>query len=41
VLAKDYAAMAADEVMLGGALPFDDLMLACATLQDRANQAGA
>lgn len=40
-LAKDYAAMVADEVMLGGALPFDDLMLACAGLQDRANQAVA
>lgn len=38
-LAKDYAAMVADDVMLGGGLPFDELMLACATLQDRANQA--
>lgn len=38
-LAKDYAAMVADEVMLGGALSFDDLMLACAGLQDRANRA--
>lgn len=40
-LAADYAAMVADEVMLGGAVPFDALMQACEVLQDRANQAAA
>lgn len=29
-LASDYAAMLADDVMLGDALPFDRLMRACA-----------
>ncbi|MGY0196085.1 nucleotidyl transferase AbiEii/AbiGii toxin family protein [Leptothrix sp. BB-4] len=38
VLAADYAAMVADEVMLGSAVPFDALMRACEDLQDRANQ---
>lgn len=38
-LATDYSAMVADEVMLGGARPFADLMQACAALQDCANAA--
>lgn len=40
-LAADYSAMVADEVMIGGALAFTDLMLACEALQDRANRAAA
>jgi hypothetical protein len=37
-LAEDYEAMVADEVMVGGALPFDALMQSCEALQDRANR---
>jgi hypothetical protein len=40
-LAKDYAAMLADEVMVGNALPFDDLMNVCARLEAEANKAVA
>ena len=40
-LQADYAAMVADEVMLGSAMPFDELLQACAALQDRANKAAA
>lgn len=40
-LASDYAAMIADDVMLGEALPFDELMELCMELQERANQASA
>lgn len=36
-LADDYSKMAADEVMVGNALPFEDLMQACASIADRAN----
>lgn len=36
-LAADYANMLADEVMVGSALPFDQLMLACAEVATRAN----
>jgi predicted aspartyl protease len=38
-LAKDYAAMLADEVMVGDALPFDDLMKACADFEAKVNGA--
>jgi AAA domain len=40
-LASDYAAMLADEVMLGEALPFDRLMQACAEVETKINKAGA
>ena len=40
-LARDYAAMVADDVMIGDALDFDDLMTACLELQGRANRAAA
>ncbi len=36
-LAKDYTAMLADEVMVGDALSFDDLLDACAALQAKVN----
>lgn len=38
-LAADYANMLADEVMVGDALPFDQLMMACAEVAARANSA--
>ena len=38
-LAADYATMLEDEVMVGDALPFDELMQACAQVQARANAA--
>jgi len=38
-LAKDYAAMLADEVMVGDALAFDELLSACAELEAKVNQA--
>lgn len=38
-LAADYANMLADEVMVGNALPFDQLMQACAEIAARANTA--
>ena len=38
-LAKDYAAMLADEVMVGDALPFDELMNACSELETKLNRA--
>jgi len=38
-LAADYEAMLADEVMVGDALPFDQLMQACAEIEARANKA--
>ena len=38
-LAADYANMLADEVMVGDALPFDQLMTACAEVAVRANSA--
>lgn len=38
-LAKDYAAMLADEVMVGDALPFDELLSICAGLEVKVNQA--
>jgi hypothetical protein len=38
-LAADYAKMLEDEVMVGDALPFDQLMQACAQIQARANAA--
>lgn len=38
-LAKDYAAMLADEVMVGDALSFDELLEACADLEAKANKA--
>lgn len=37
-LEKDYAAMLADEIMVGNALPFDDLMSACADLEVKVNK---
>lgn len=40
-LASDYAAMLADEVMLGDALPFDRLMQACAEVETKINRATA
>ena len=36
-LASDYAAMLADEVILGDALPFDLLMQACAEVETKIN----
>jgi hypothetical protein len=36
-LASDYAAMLADEVLLGDALPFDRLMQTCAEVEDKVN----
>lgn len=39
ILAEDYAAMLADEVIVGNALPFDDLLEACADLEARINRA--
>jgi hypothetical protein len=36
-LASDYANMLADQVMVGKALAFDDLMLACLDIENRAN----
>lgn len=38
-LAEDYAAMLADEVMVGDALPFDELLEACAELETTVNKA--
>lgn len=38
-LAKDYAAMLADEVMIAEALPFDVLLKACADIEARVNAA--
>jgi len=38
-LAADYANMLADEVMVGNALPFDQLMQACTEVAARANSA--
>ena len=40
-LATDYANMLADEVMVGDALPFDQLMEACADVAAKANAAAA
>ncbi len=37
-LAHDYAAMLADEVMVGDALPFNDLLEACANLETKINR---
>ncbi|MEK6788116.1 MAG: hypothetical protein AABY68_04115 [Pseudomonadota bacterium] len=36
-LAEDYALMVADDVMVGKALAFDDLMRACSTLEQQIN----
>lgn len=38
-LAKDYAAMLADEVMVGNAVSFDELLQACADLEAKVNRA--
>lgn len=38
-LARDYAAMLADEVMVGNALSFDVLLKACSDLEARVNRA--
>lgn len=40
-LAADYANMLADAVMVGEALPFDQLMQACGVVEARANDATA
>lgn len=40
-LAADYAAMLGDEVMVGNALSFDQLMLACAALEAAVNKAAS
>lgn len=40
-LAKDYEAMLADNVMIGDALSFDELLEACADLEVKANQAAS
>lgn len=37
-LAQDYEAMLADEVMLGDAMSFEDLLAACADLEARVNE---
>jgi hypothetical protein len=39
-LAADYAAMVADEVMVGDALSFDHLMQACSEVQAKVNEYG-
>jgi hypothetical protein len=39
-LAADYASMLADQLMVGNALRFDELMQACAEVATRANTAG-
>src|SRR5690606_863029 len=36
-LSEDYAAMLADEVMVGDALPFDALLDVCASLEEKTN----
>lgn len=38
-LAADYASMLEDQVMVGDALPFEDLMAACEEVASRANAA--
>lgn len=38
-LARDYAAMLADEVMVGNAIPFDELLNACADIEAQMNKA--
>lgn len=38
-LEHDYAAMLADEIMLGQALPFDELLKACVDLETKTNKA--
>ena len=38
-LALDYASMLADAVMVGDALPFDQLMQACGDVEARVNKA--
>ncbi|MFD2272488.1 hypothetical protein ACFS07_18585 [Undibacterium arcticum] len=38
-LADDYANMRADQVMLGNALSFDQLMQACSEVETQANKA--
>lgn len=38
-LAADYASMLEDQVMVGDALPFEDLMMACKEVASRANAA--
>lgn len=38
-LAADYASMLEDQVMVGDALPFEDLMMACEEVASRANAA--
>lgn len=38
-LAEDYAAMLADEVMVGDAIPLDELLEACADLEAKVNRA--
>ena len=38
-LEQDYALMLADQVMIGAALPFDELMQACAAIAAAANTA--
>ncbi|WP_428508889.1 hypothetical protein [Roseateles sp.] len=40
-LAADYARMLEDQVMVGDALPFEDLMQACAEVAAQANAAGS
>jgi hypothetical protein len=40
-LAADYESMREDEVMVGDALDFDDLMAACAGIAESANAAGS
>ena len=40
-LEQDYAAMLSDEVMVADAMPFADLMQACAELEDLINRASA
>jgi hypothetical protein len=40
-LEQDYAAMLSDEVMVGDAMPFADLLRACAELENLINRASA
>ena len=40
-LERDYAAMLSDEVMVGDAMPFADLLQACAELEGLINRASA
>jgi hypothetical protein len=37
-LENDYAAMLADQIMIGHTIAFEELLNACATIESRTNQ---